>query len=254
MKDFRITFNKPAVKLMGDNDVQNLKVRLEGGIVFFRPVRGREQDTIEVSGRTRGGGEAVVEGRFAEDLFRALTNRHGPFFTLRSENGWFVATPYPSHAAPSKFAPHLRVWVPKAAATHATAVPELYPMSLADSLKSARLALQRDPESIRHAKALIDRYNADRKPGRPSREVMEAKTILAEFTSLTECLPGLKLVLDMSLLTKTDDRLDDSRSFQPVGEADNDVEEEVANDVTERRMKWRGRAQRRRHAGAHHPH
>lgn len=172
---FRLTFNKPTIeRYFAGEDATGVRVKIEDGVVQFLPVADKKgADVLPIELRTRGGAEAMVEGTMADDLQQALNNPDGPFFTLsRIKGGWLAAKPWPKDSAPPKFEPHVRSWAPKLVAA-ASASPSLR----ADSL-SAFVDL------VRAAEKTVNDFAASKRPGRPPREVLEAKQALDDFRAL----------------------------------------------------------------------
>jgi hypothetical protein len=178
MSPFKLTFNKPAVQSFFEGeDADGLKVGIEQNAVVFTPVNGsKDSDVIPLLERTRGGVEAVVEGRMAAQLAMALENPHGSFFTLKRMKGGAVqAVPYASADAPSKFTPHMRAWLPKTMDTEGA------PAVMPNIDEFPRFL-----EGVRAAKRLVDEHSTVKRAGRPSREVSEARRLLAQFSELSQ--------------------------------------------------------------------
>jgi hypothetical protein len=188
----RITFNKPATEqFFRAEEAEGVRVQIDNGKVQFLPVSGSDtqaDDVLPVVPRSRGGAEAKIEGSMADALATAMRNEHGVFFVLeRLKGGWLAPRPHPNAEPPPKFVPHIRIWsgvdeeveAPKVQrhATEAAPNPEIV------------VAL----EKVRGARDLIDRYSGERRPGRPPREVLEARATLAAFEGVAaEVLPAFK--------------------------------------------------------------
>lgn len=179
---FKMTFNKPAFSnFMAGEDADGLKVNISNGSVQFLPVsKSNDPDVIPLNYRPkRGGGESIVEGSKAAELFAALKKMGSvsPFFTLtRLKGGWIGLEPYNAEAAPTRFTPHLRLWVPsevpasvapaRTVITQPKNAPSVFSMTLGDIL-----FLQKQ----------VSEYEADRRPGRPPGYILSAKHHLDDF-------------------------------------------------------------------------
>lgn len=190
MSPFSLTFNRPAVhSFFEGEDADGLKVSIQESGVVFTPVQGsRDPDVIPLEERKRGGIKATVEGKMAKQLALALENPHGPYFTLRRMRGGSVgAVPYESTEAPSKFSPHMRTWFAHSA--DADTPPAVMP-SMTDFPQFL--------EAVRNAKRVVDENSKVRRAGRPSKEVAEAKRLLAQFR---------ELALEISPVIEKDEKL-----------------------------------------------
>ena len=121
---FKITFNKPAVKMFfAGEDAVGVQYKVEDGKILFKPVhkiQGRERDVFPVSEKRRGGAEAFIEGSNAGTLLNLLTNpfENDYFILKRRSGGWMEAEPYvhpdekpkDEKVAPERWEAHIRVW------------------------------------------------------------------------------------------------------------------------------------------------
>jgi hypothetical protein len=196
---FKLTFNRPAVRqFIEGNDNYGLRIRTtDDGKVQFLPSTSAEEDTANLSPRTRGGYESIVEGTGADEILKLLKNPHGPFFVLkRVSDGWVQAEPYTGRDAPPKFEPHVRVWhanqpksgkaAPariKASKPKATATTTAAPIDIAERVRWA-----------------YEKLGGEKRPGRPSREVNEAREIKRSFEqAVSEFMTGLPLQNDVDV-------------------------------------------------------
>jgi hypothetical protein len=183
---FKITFNKPSVKMFfAGEDAAGIQIKVEGTKVFFKPVHKIEPDQLDVvpiTEKTRGGAQATIEGSRANELLNLLTNPLGnPYYLLkRTSGGWMEATPHsgPKYS-PERWEAHIRVWPRDTAAAisvdddrfNADPAPNAYPVLPVE--EQARETLQKLEEKVRNvtrapahrqfaamheARGLIDRY------------------------------------------------------------------------------------------------
>lgn len=177
---FRLTFNKPMIALnFGGEQEAAVRVKIEDGIVYFLPVMDSSSpDALPISVRTRGGGEAYVEGTKADELRAALTNEVSPFFTLqRQEGGWMVAVPWLRDVPPPKPVPHVRAWSPTEGAEALTKNADYD----ADALEGF-VALVQD------ARKMVAEFAEESRPGRPPKEIVKARSTLALADRLVEII------------------------------------------------------------------
>jgi hypothetical protein len=179
--NFKLTFNRPAVRqFIEGGEGRGLKIKIENGTVMFMPSNVDGDDTASLNPRTRGGYESIVEGSGADEVLKHLNNPSGPFFVLRRVGkDWVAAEPYHGKDAPPKFEPHVRVWhssqpkhVTKKTSAPKRATPKAQvvaaePMDIADRVRWAYTKL-----------------GEERRPGRPSREFMEARQIKDSFEAV----------------------------------------------------------------------
>lgn len=129
---FKMTFNKPAVKMffLGE-DAVGIRIKVEGNAVFFKPVHkieSDEPDVVEITDKRRGGAEATIEGSQAGHLLSLLTNPLGnPYYILqRRTGGWMEAVPHAGKGyAPERWEAHIRVWPRETIPAQAATVEEL---------------------------------------------------------------------------------------------------------------------------------
>jgi len=164
---FKLTFNKPATRQFIDGlECSGLEIKIENNCVQFKPVTELTPDAIEISIRGRGGFEAFVSGSKETELLSAFQNEHGPYFTLRRQGEWMIASPYNKNGEPPKFEPHVRLW--------SKDIPVV-------DKKEKEIA--EEPTShyarIRWAYAVLASHPAG--PGRPSLKVLRARQIKQEF-------------------------------------------------------------------------
>lgn len=174
---FRLTFNKPTIARNFDGEkVTAVRIKIENGVAMFLPVTEQStKDVLPIAVRGRGGGEAFVDGVKADELRAVLKNPHGPFFTLhRKEGGWLAAVPWTRDSAPPKPEPHLRIWSPDGRAASMAKAPEVNEESLSGFLSM-----------VQEARELVSSYDANRRPGRPPREIVQARANLALFDRLS---------------------------------------------------------------------
>jgi hypothetical protein len=174
---FRLTFNKPTITRNFDGEkIVAVRVKIVDGVAMFLPVSDQSaKDVLTIAVRERGGGEAFVEGTKAEELRAALTNPAGPFFTLhRREGGWMAAVPWTRDSAPPKPEPHLRTWQPDNRSAALAKIPEINTESLSGFL-----------HMVTKARELLEDFAANKRPGRPPREVVQARQDLALFDRLS---------------------------------------------------------------------
>lgn len=214
----RLTFNKPVVLHNfvnhGDEQTKGLKVRIEDGLVHFLPISEvKDADDVHLIGdspttfsRKRGGAEVQIAGRMASEIAKAFRNPAGPFFTLsREKDGWLVARPYTSSEPPSRLVAHLRVWneeygriirnppqktarVSREVSAPRKAKPHSNIFDFSDAA-----------ERVRRAAALVEEAGSVRRPGRPGREITDARAALAAFEQLATELGVQSVVGDGEL-------------------------------------------------------
>jgi hypothetical protein len=254
MPTFKLTFNKPAVRqFIEGEETGGLRIKLDNGVVQFMPSTTSGPDTTPLTQRTRGGYEAIIEGDSADSVLEALHNPNGPFFVLkRVSKDWVAAEPYNGKDAPPKFEPHVRVWAPG------------LPKAVAKIKKpraTKAVARTNDPIIVQQPSDPMDRVHwayemlsEAARPGRPSKELVEARAIRASFEdaalnfmSKTEIghlsRPNLKIVVETYnrigdfLRTKPEVLADKGRAKMPKARG---------KDKTPRRNKVNG--------GEHHAH
>ncbi len=193
---FRLTFNKPTISRNFDGEkVVAVRVKIEDGVAMFLPVTDKTaKDTLPIAVRERGGGESFVEGTKAEELRAALHNPDGPFFTLhRREGGWLAAMPWPRDSAPPKPEPHLRTWQPDSRSASQSKQPEVNAESLSGFLNM-----------VTEARDLVTNFETNKRPGRPPREIVEARESLALFDRLShEVLARQDAPMAVSMMKRT---------------------------------------------------
>lgn len=175
---FRLTFNKPMISLnFGGEQEAAVRIKIEDGIVSFLPVMDASSpDALPISVRTRGGGEAYVEGNKATELRAALTNEVSPFFTLqRQEGGWLVAVPWMRDVPPPKPVPHVRGWTPTEGAE-----------ALTKDVDFNNEALDGFVSLVQNARQTMAMFAEEKRPGRPPKEIVEARSTLALADRLVE--------------------------------------------------------------------
>ncbi|RYD66145.1 MAG: hypothetical protein EOP83_05770 [Verrucomicrobiaceae bacterium] len=129
---FKMTFNKPAVKMffLGE-DAVGIRIKVEGNSVFFKPVHTiqfAEPDVVEITDKRRGGAEALIEGSQANHLLSLLTNPLGnPYYILqRRHDGWMEAVPHAGKGyAPERWEAHIRIWPRETIAVQTAALDSL---------------------------------------------------------------------------------------------------------------------------------
>ena len=171
----KLTFNKPAVRQFIDEGSKGLRIKVENGVVMFKPASTRDgADVARLDARTRGGYEALVEGTGVEALAKTLSNPDGPFYVLRkTSKGFVTAQPWPHAEAPPKFEPHVRVWKSVTAPKKKTAAPAA-PRAANSGGDSTDAYLNR----VRWA---YGKLGEPTRPGRPSKELVEARHIKEAF-------------------------------------------------------------------------
>lgn len=177
---FRLTFNKPMISLnFGGEQEAAVRVKIEDGIAYFLPVMDASgPDALPISVRTRGGGEAYVEGNKEMELRAALTNDVSPFFTLqRQEGGWLVAVPWLRDVPPPKPVPHVRGWTPTEGAE-----------ALTKDVEFNHEALEGFVSLVQNARQMVAAFAEEKRPGRPPKEIVEARSTLALADRLAEII------------------------------------------------------------------
>lgn len=173
---FKLTFNKPAYSMFFQGeDAKGVRIRVQEGVALFKPVQSLEgTDIAPIQERNRGGIEAMIEGHMSETILNALKNPNGnPFFMLeRAPKGWFYARPFDgSKREPSRFQAQVRVWSRDAVRPLSTqVVHDLQGMGSTEFLKE-----------VVNAKSIIDGYDSMKKPGRPPKEVSDARDLIKVF-------------------------------------------------------------------------
>lgn len=191
---FRMTFNVPAERQYFYDDDRGLRIRISDGNVLLKAVPTVQgSDAVEVEKRARGGREVTIDGESSGVLLDLLLNQGAtqsrPFFILHkgsaNDNGWLRLEHFAEDGAPPKVWPHVRLWPPRDAIS-------LLP-TLADRDDDAVVAILGDfALNIRQARHIVNTHFAERKIGRPPREVSEAERVLEMFSALAyEVLPSL---------------------------------------------------------------
>ena len=179
----KLTFNKPATKAFFEGiDACGIQVEFVDGSVMFKPVNQEAgEKVVRITQRSRGGTEALVEGSLAADLYAVRPDPHQPYFVLSRVSGWIVAAPYVgTKQEPPRFEPHVRVWIKG----------EVKPPS--DALIAAVQNMSQGQlfAAIREAEYLVARYDAQTKPGRPPREISQARELLQVVDNLFHARAG----------------------------------------------------------------
>lgn len=186
---FKLTFNLPAAQRYFEGEqVTGTRIKIENDKVFFSPLIGeRTSDSVTFSKRTRGGFEVTIDGEFSATLYAILTKEASftyPFFLMKKAgNNSACLMHYTELGAPPKFAPHMRVWLPRKMHTASKRNPTKNEI---DDILGPFTSV------IRSSKLIVDECTEARKIGRPNREVDEAKSVISAFENLAyEILPGL---------------------------------------------------------------
>lgn len=207
---FKLTFNKPVEDAFFKGDhYDGLKVRIEGKNVFFLPVTvGLEDDhpnypsdVIPIQSRgDRGGLMVLVEGHEAKSLLTLLNdlNPEGRYFIIeRTQGGWMSLNPHPKVTAPNKTYLHMRVWADHGGVAH----PVDSDIGNAIANKSFMDLTLRDIKKIREE---VNAFEAERRAGRPPREIVSMKLKLSQFmTAVPEITDTVLLSADQSSAMKT---------------------------------------------------
>lgn len=159
----KLTINKPAFDaFFAGDEIAGIKIRLQNGIVQFRPAFAVDDtDIAPIEDRTRGGIEVRIEGLWRDEIYDALENPAGnPFFILqRAGQGWISAIPHRGEPKwePPRTMPVMRVWSQK----KVTAIsPEQ--MERVGDMPVPAFVIE-----VRNAKKNVDAYYAKKRPGRP---------------------------------------------------------------------------------------
>lgn len=176
---FTLTFNKPAFKMFFEGEeAQGLKIRVQDGMVQFRPVASDQgADTARLEQRERGGLAASIEGDASSTILEHLKNPNGlPYFMLsRAAKGWITATPFEGPGRePPRFHPQVRVWVKNSARP--------LPLHLIHDVRKMDVA--NFVQELRDAKNLIDKHSQLKKIGRPPAEVTAARDKIKLFADV----------------------------------------------------------------------
>ena len=164
---FKLTFNKPATRQFIDGvECVGLEIRIEKNCIQFKPVSDLNQNAVEISMRGRGGFEAIISGSEEDTLLSAFQNENGPYYTLRRQGEWMVASPYNKAGEPPKFEPHVRVW------SKDSTIIEKKEKEIAEEPTSHYAR-------VRWAFAVLASHPVG--PGRPSLKVLRARQIKEEF-------------------------------------------------------------------------
>jgi len=168
----KLTFNKPATTAFFEGmDACAIQVEVTGETVMFKPVNQETgEKVVRITQRMRGGTEALVEGSLVAALAAALPKPHDKtYFMLSRVSGWIVATPYVgTKQEPPRFEPHVRVW----------SKGEVKPTSAALITAVQHMSQGQLFTAIRDAEYLTAWYDSHKKPGRPPRDVSQARELL----------------------------------------------------------------------------
>lgn len=215
----RLTFNKPVVLHNfvdhGDEQTRGFKVRIEDGLVHFLPISEvKDADDVHLIGdkpnsfaRKRGGAEIQIAGSMAAQVAKAFRNPAGPFFTLsREKDGWLVARPHSKPEAPSRLVAHLRVWNEEHGRivrnsnqkrnASATAAP---PKVRVPKQRENVFDFSEAADRVRRAKTMIEETSTVRRPGRPGREITDARATMVAFEQLVSEVGGQPVDVDGEL-------------------------------------------------------
>ncbi len=148
-----------------------------------------DADTATLEPRTRGGFESLVEGHAADDILGNLQNPHGPFFVLkRVDKDWVQAEPWKGKDAPPKFEPHVRVW-------HASQPKTKVKKTAASkrTVSTVKVIADQPVDIAERVRWAYSKLGEERRPGRPSREFMEARAVAQSFeTAALEFMSNLR--------------------------------------------------------------
>jgi hypothetical protein len=178
-QQFRVTLNRPYAELvqggMGAIELERYRGRVRirpttlhiGPLVF--PVQPRGE---------RGGLQAIIQGKEAKAIWSGLIKMAGgegrPFYSVAldaDDHTWYALTPEPE--SPPRHIPALRLWVG--------------PVDVEGDDDDAGP----EPEwarMIRRSARVVAAYNKGGKIGRPSKEVTEARDVMAVFERLVDDL------------------------------------------------------------------
>jgi hypothetical protein len=187
----RITLNKPAYEaFVAGDDYTGMKVRIDHGILQFKPVyKIDEDDVAPFEERTRGGIGFTIEGYWQDDIMKALdVDASKPYFILqRAGKGWISATHHSGapRRDPPRTIPVMRVWSHK--------VPSLNQEQLADV---GGMDVPLFVTEVRRAKQDIDAYFVNKRPGRPPKEITDKQELLRYFVSVALEVMDVSPILD----------------------------------------------------------
>jgi hypothetical protein len=182
--EFRVTFNKPAV-LRYFESASGLQFKIENEEVIIRPMTlTRGADTVALEERNRGGFEAIVGGTLASSILPILQKEatiNQPFFILTpAGKGWLGLKHFTDADFPPKYDPYLRFWAP---IEKETGIQSAISLDEDENLPDHLVDFVME---VKKAHALIEKYKYERKVGRPSREIKEAKSVLALLERLAK--------------------------------------------------------------------
>ena len=182
----RLTINQVAARKLFEGAGRAL-IAVTEGQVRFKPLfdDGTSEEVpdsgvVQLEPRARGGAELAFVGNAAEWLSPLITGVLRPtsdrpyYLFKKNDGGWWRVEPFGGDGEPPRSEPHLRVW--------RVARPTVDLGRMDDSY----------PDAIRQAARLL--REAGRRVGRPSREVVAAQQLMAEFEALVrEVVPHLLL-------------------------------------------------------------
>lgn len=186
---YKLTFNRPAVRQFIEGaEHQGLRIRVNDGMVQFMPSETIDSGTANLEPRTRGGFESVIEGNEADNILKSLRNPHGPFFILkRVDKDWVQAEPWTGKGDPPKFEPHVRVWHASQPKPKAKS-----PAASKRTTSTVKVIADQPVDIAERVRWAYSRVGEDRRPGRPSREYMEARAVVQSFeTAALEFMSNL---------------------------------------------------------------
>jgi hypothetical protein len=187
----RITLNKPAYEaFVAGDDYTGMKVRIDHGILQFKPVHKIDEDDVApFEERTRGGIGFTIEGYWQDDIMQALDiDANKPYFILqRAGKGWISATHHSGapRRDPPRTIPVMRVWSHK--------VPSLNEEQMADI---GGMDVPLFVSEVRRAKQDIDAYFVNKRPGRPPKEITDKQELLRYFVSVALEVMDVSPILD----------------------------------------------------------
>ena len=116
----KLTINLTAENFFfQEKDVHGIRFKIEDGRIHLRPSGiNLGPDTVVLTGRTRGGKEAIIKHEEFPDLVEILSQQvtqNRPYFIMfrpKRYTGWINIEHHDEDIAPNRFAPHMRVWFP----------------------------------------------------------------------------------------------------------------------------------------------
>lgn len=114
MKQFAMTFNKPAITAFFGQNADAVRLKIDGDQIKIKPVKGTTtgRNVYQLKQRSRGGAEIVLRGEMAHKLAMEMSADAGTMIRLEpGDRHWVDGQPVAEK--PSKVIPTARIWLLK---------------------------------------------------------------------------------------------------------------------------------------------